>query len=307
MNIDVTDVAKKIGFLKIKLINFIFRCAQWLVRVVYKIPAGGNVHPYLISPEKLNLPKFSTGKYLRIDVGLSDDASHSVECLVDKDDRIIIGIEPHPKNFTGLLFGMPKFHSLSLIYGIVRKGFVTKHIPNLREKFFLVNGAAGSSATPTRRIFYSAFPDRGNSSFYKMQSIKLTGNVVDEHFSVIEFPLSMVFKKILDAGYSFVESLKIDTEGHELEVLRGSGDYLSYVLFCRVECFRGVYEKSVHVDPTVLPDHYIYGDGGYADSASGIIDYLSNYGFKLISTSPGDYVFLNANLEHLLATNEVSP
>ena len=242
MNIVVPNVEKKVGYLKINLINFLYRLTQWLVRIVYKIPAAGDFHSYLTSPEELNLPKFSIGKYLRIDVGLSNDASHSVECLIDKDDRIIIGVEPHPKNFVGLLFGVPKFHSLSLIYGNVRKRYITKNIPNLKQKFFLVNGAAGSSPAPKTRIFYSAFPDRGNSSFYNMQSIKLTGNVVDEYFSVIEFPLSMIFKKILDAGYSFVESLKVDTEGHELEVLRGSGDYLSYVLFCRVECFRGVYE-----------------------------------------------------------------
>ena len=48
-------------------------------------------------------------------------------------------------------------------------------------------------------------------------------------------------------------------------------------------------------------------DGGFADSAKGIIDYLSSYGFRLISTSPGDYVFLNTNLEYLLEKNEVSP
>lgn len=307
MNRCTDCIFKLVGYVKISLITFFFRCAQWLVRVVSKIPSNVHIDHYVFSPEKLTLPKFSNGKYLRIDVGLSDDASHSVQCLVDNDNRIIVGVEAHPKNLPGLLLGVPKFSSLSLIYGVVRRGYITKYIPDLKGRFFLIKGAAGSSPLPRERIFYSAFPDRGNSSFYNMQSVQLTGNIVDESISVVEFPLSMIFKKILEAGYSFVESLKIDTEGHELEVLRGCGEYLNNVLFCRVECFRGIYEKSIHVDPTVLPEHYIYGKDGYADSAKGIVDHLIDYGFRLISTCPGDYVFINENLEYLLDTNEVHP
>jgi hypothetical protein len=285
----------------------LIRFTTLFLRLLYKLPTMIRLSDYTYSPNEIEIPMFAEGKYVRVDVGLSDDASHSVESLIGNDSRIIIGVEPHPLNLMGLLTGVSKFHSISIAFGLVRKGLIFRRIPNLQKRFILVRGAAGSSPNVKPKRFYSAFPDRGNSSFYPMQSLELTGNRIDKYFDVDEFPLSIILEKVLHAGYPFVESLKIDTEGHELEVLQGAGQFLRYVLFCRVECFRGIYDKSKKVDPRVLPQHYVYGEGGFADSAKGIIDYLANFDFRLISTAPGDYILLNRQLEYLLDSNEVAP
>jgi len=260
-----------------------------------------------VSPENIKIASPSSTKFIRIDVGLSDDASHSVECLIDNDDRLIIGIEPHPENIKGLYFGAPKFYSISLKDRIVRKGYILKHIPDLQTRFIVIKGAAGSSEKPVNRKFFSAYPDKGNSSLYNIQSLKSTGNVVDREFDVLEFPLSMVLGEIEQAGFNFVESLKIDTEGHDLEVLKGAGEFIRKILYCRVECFKGVYENASYIKPETQPDHIILGEDGYHDSASAIIEYLEKYDFMLVSSNPGDYVFLNLSLKHLLAEYELYP
>jgi FkbM family methyltransferase len=197
-----------------------------------------------LSPENLEFSVPNDVKFIRIDVGLSNDASHTVECLLNNNDRMVVGIEPHPENINDLYFGAPKFYSVSLRDCYIRKGYIFKEIPDLQKKFIVIKGAAGSSESILKRNFFSAYPDKGHSSFYNIQSLKTTGNIVDKEFEVTEFPLSLLFKQIKKAGFNFVESLKIDTEGHELEVLKGASHDLHKVLYCRVECFKGTYENA---------------------------------------------------------------
>lgn len=261
----------------------------------------------ILKPETISIYRPKTAKFVRIDVGLSNDASHSVECLLDNEDRLIIGIEPHPENIKGLIFGTTKANSISLKDRLVRRGLNCKWTPDLREKFLVINGAAGSSSVPIKRRFYSAYPDKGNSSFYKIHSLELTGNITDREFDVVEFPLSSLLKQITEAGFEFVETLKIDTEGHELEVLKGCGEHIRQILYCRVECFKGIYENSRHAERESLPAHIILGPDGYTDSATSIIKYLEDYNFKLVSSRPGDYLFLNRELESLLTQYEIYP
>lgn len=258
-------------------------------------------------PEAISISRPTTASYVRIDVGLSNDASHSVECLLNTENRLIIGIEPHPENIQGLVYGTAKEHSVSLKDGLVRHGFNCKYIPMLHSRFIVINGAAGASSAPVQRKFYSAYPDRGNSSLYKIQSPKLTGNVTDSEFHVIEFPLSSLLEKVKSAGFEFVETLKIDTEGHELDVLKGCGDNIRQILYCRVECFKGVYENTRFAKRDLTPAHIMLGSGGYIDSATAIIKYLDSYNFRLISSQPGDYIFINRDLESLLIEHEVYP
>jgi len=292
----------------IKFISRAFnKCLRIVQRALTPVAVHGDSEGFIQKPESISIQRPKSARYVRIDIGLSNDASHSAECLLDNDDRLIVGIEPHPENIRGLTYGTSKAHSVSLKDGLVRHGFNCKFISDLRSKFIVINGAAGSSEVPVKRRFYSAYPDKGNSSLYKIQSPQSTGNITDREFDVTEFPLSDLLEKIKSAGFQFVETLKIDTEGHELEVLKGCGENIRNILFCRVECFKGIYENSRYAKPESQPAHIILGQNGFHDSASAIIDYLSKYKFKLVSSRPGDYVFLNQALEGLLQEHEVYP
>lgn len=294
--------------IKAGLVEFSCKLMNRVLRVLYSISYKNKLGSFMgLQPVNLKLSVPENVKFIRIDVGLSDDASHTVECLLDNDDRMILGVEPHPENIKGLYFGTPKFYSVSLKECFVRKGYNFKKIPELQKKFVVIRGAAGSSMTLVNRKFYSAYPDKGNSSLYNIQSIKSTGNVVDKEFEVTEFPLSLLFDAIDSAGFSFVESLKIDTEGHELEVLKGASEHLHKVMYCRVECFKGRYSNALYINPKTQPKHIILGENGYHDSATAIISYLEKYNFKLVSSAPGDYTFINLGLRHLLTEYEIYP
>lgn len=294
--------------IKLNLISILCRVFNRAIRLLYKVfPDGLASHGRVVDPQNISLSNGMFLKFARIDVGLSDDASHSVEFLMENQERLIVGIEPHPENIQKIIKGAPKFHSISLADGYIRKGYLVKRIEELDKKFILVGGAAGSVDIPTTRKFYSAYPDRGNSSLYNFHSKKFSGNEVDKVIEVIEFPLSIILGQLKTLGFNFIESLKIDTEGHELDVLKGAGDYLNMVLYCRVECFVGSFEGSKNAQLESFPSHIILHEDGYSDSASAVIHYLEKFNFKLIASHPGDYVFLNQNLEYLLTQHELYP
>lgn len=294
--------------IKLNLISVLCRVFNKAIRLLYKVfPDGLDSHGRVVDPKNISLSNGMFLKFARIDVGLSDDASHSVEFLMENQERLIVGIEPHPENIQKIIKGTSKFHSISLADGYIRKGYLVRRIEDLDKKFILVGGAAGSVDIPTTRKFYSAYPDRGNSSLYNFHSKKFSGNEVDKVIEVIEFPLSIILEKLKTLGFNFIESLKIDTEGHELDVLKGAGDYLNMVLYCRVECFVGLFEGSKNAKLKSFPSHIILHEDGYSDSASAVIHYLEKFNFKLIASHPGDYVFLNQNLEYLLTQHELYP
>lgn len=289
------------------IIRFFIRVFQKLLKIVcLYLPNSKNTYN-VFKPNDLKLTFPENIKFLRIDVGLSDDASHSVDCLIDHDDRAIIGIEPHPDNIQNLKSGTHKFHSISLDGKYVRKGHNIKKLENIQNFFYLIQGAAGNVRTITKRNFYSSFPDRGNSGFYNTQSEKASGFTVDQVITVDEFPLSALLKQIDFNRFGYIETLKIDTEGHDLEVLKGCGKYLAKVLFCRVECFKGIYPQTQFLDKSKIAGFEIFGENGYYDSASAIIEFLRSKKFYLISTKPGDYVFLNSKLASALEKSEVYP
>ena len=96
------------------ILSILLRIFNILLRIFYKIPSKYSNDVNIYQPESLEIKITDKIKYLRIDIGLSDDAAHSVEALLDNDDRMIIGIEPHPKNIEGLRKGLPKHYSVSL-------------------------------------------------------------------------------------------------------------------------------------------------------------------------------------------------
>lgn len=74
-----------------------------------------------------------------------------------------------------------------------------------------------------------------------------------------------------------------------------------------MECFVGSFERSKTANLKSFPSHIILHEDGYSDSASAVIHYLKKFNFKLIVSHPGDYVFLNQNLEYLLTNYELYP
>jgi FkbM family methyltransferase len=220
---------------------------------------------------------------------------------MDHDDVGVIGIEPHPENCAGVMNGIPeKLWSLCLLNGYSRNGMFKKKFSN--ERFFLIEGAAGGQNGFSMARFFEAYPDKGNSGLYEIQSLENTGNVVKRTLEVVQFPLSEIFSRIDFDRFRYIECLKVDTEGHELEVLKGANDYLESIVFITVEAFRDRYSInkieamlsfSSNIKKLLTGELSADFSSQVIDTGVGIKKFLSERDFLLVNAKPGEWTFLN--------------
>ena len=216
-------------------------------------------------------------KFLRIDIGLSQDATYSAHWLKSNNDRAVIGIEPHPYNINCILTGtcknqhIPNINLNSMTVNINHQ--IQKQI---KDRYILIKGAVDNVLEPTIRTFYSATPDTGNSSLIKENiDSQFNPNSIESSFEVPVFPLTYVLDKIDWNKFQYIEQMKIDTEGNEIPVILSCKEYIKKVIFLRVECWYG-------------PDGY-----DHKDSATPMIAFLKELGFENINQRPGDFKFRN--------------
>lgn len=165
----------------------------------------------LIENDKIKLPEWV--KKVKIDVGLSHNAPNS-RLWFDVDENIcVFGFEPNAvainileSNFKDLLSD-----------------------DNNNKKFFLINCAL-SDEEPTYRDFFITKEDMGTSSLYKPNFFELERI---DNVSVIT--LKEFFNYFPWDKVETIEHLKIDTQGNDLKVLKGCGEYLNKVIFVTVE------------------------------------------------------------------------
>lgn len=177
----------------------------------------------------INFPKKPFDLF--IDVGLSYNAPHSVEILKQNKNAFVIGIEPNPKNC----------HSVRSL--------------NLGERFHLIE--AGASDVEEELVLNMMWPDPGTSSFLEPTDILLSQNYKIEHKVKIK---TLKLKKILDqVDWNFVNdnlfSMKSDTQGFELKVLKGLENYISKIKNLQMECTTwGQYENACDFNEII---HYL--------------------------------------------------
>ena len=103
-------------------------------------------------------------KFLRIDVGLSQDASQSAQWILKTNDRGIIGIEPHPININALLNGDCKnkhIEHININNQSVDHFNISKK--RLNNRYILMKASIDEEIGI--KPFYSTSPDTGNSTF----------------------------------------------------------------------------------------------------------------------------------------------
>tara|TARA_R110000796_G_scaffold243692_1_gene366371 strand:- start:2124 stop:2957 length:834 start_codon:yes stop_codon:yes gene_type:complete len=232
-------------------------------------------------------------KYLTIDIGLSQEAVPISKWLTTngKKDRGVIAVEPLPYNIECLLQGKGKNRGSgqvslneNLIIGNNQPGF------DIKNKFILIEAAIDNVKTPTEKTFYVATPDTGNCSLI---AENITGpsnpNNIEKEIQVTAIPLSYIFDKIDKSRFPFIENLKIDTEGNDINVIKSCNpEDLKRVVFLSIEC------------ALACPQ------GRYRDTATPIINYLKPLGFEVIDNSPSDYKFINTNLKDLIKEHNLT-
>ena len=211
---------------------------------------------------KLILPQNT--KKVMIDVGTSVDWNNSIKYLSEyPNDSAVIGIEPNIDSWL-LAKGIHYFN-------------YKKHIEELPKY---------TKNISSRIIFLpvALAPYEGFAKFYGHDKLG-TSSLLDSAFEttnstvVPTIKLSQVIELVPD-NIEYIEILKIDAEGFDLQILKSGGQYLSRVAVVTVECVNGHLFKS-----------------GYKSKE--IYDFLESNNFKVIPNSKifGTDSFINLKFE----------
>ncbi len=244
---------------------------------------------------KLLLP--DTVRFIRIDVGLAAHASHSAWFLHLYKDRGSIGIEPDPRCIEKLIHGSDLYPEVKRV--IINKQMIMHHnksICDLESRFVLVNCAISDVEALDYVPFYLTDAQlAGDKNQYKVFGTSSLHMPTTEHPSsgyhiqnVMAMPLSEVIKAIPDR-FEFIEEIKIDTEGHDYQVVKSAGEFIKRAVYVTVE------------SGSNAPKHH---HGLVVDSMNStrsvIEEYMESMGFRIDFQDSTDQRYINIRLKHLV-------
>jgi hypothetical protein len=158
---------------------------------------------------------------IRFDIGLSFSAPNSAVWLNQSVDTFVIGVEPNKFN----------------IQSIKTNGLFCKQknikIPYPNDRFMLLHCALDNVSETTEKEFYHMDGDPGVSSLLEPTS-KL-------HYKIREVSdvVTTSFKSLLDLipydRFEYVELVKTDTQGKDLDIIKSCGDKLDKIVYLNSE------------------------------------------------------------------------
>lgn len=157
----------------------------------------------------IHLPKWV--RRVKIDIGLSCNAPQAKVWLENNQDLFVIGIEPNRRNILNILTGMSGFPN-RIDWDAVSK------------KMYLLPYAVSNRQGNQSIEFFDTVGDGGQSSVLKP---KLFG--IKNTYHVKTIMLSSLIQGIISGGQSFIEHIKSDCQGYDLEVLKSAGKWLTHV------------------------------------------------------------------------------
>ena len=162
---------------------------------------------------------------------------------------------------------------------------MVEEIKDIKGKFCLIGGAVDNVAEEfIFQKFYSSYPNIGCSSLIR-ENIEANErglddacekfdhqNKVQQVFNVPSFSLDAVLQHIDWDTYPFIECIKIDVEGKDLDVLKSCKKYMDRVVYFRAEA---------HAVTTM----FVKGEE--------MIQFMHENNFELFDPEEGDYKFIN--------------
>lgn len=220
-------------------------------------------------------------KHIKIDVGLSFDAPHSQNWIdndiANENNIVVFGFEANP-TWNNYILSPIKNRNFKDYHEYT----VQLKYEHLYSKFFLVPVALGNVSAPTEMDFYVPERSQGCCSLLYPNK-KLMGDVVETH-RVPVYNLSDFFDLIDFTKIPYIDYLKVDVQGYDINVLKGAGSYLS--------------ERVVYVTAEPEVEQYI---GAEENSTSNMVAYMQSIGFIHVNHKcTADPTFLNRKFEHLV-------
>ena len=158
-------------------------------------------------------------KRVKLDIGLSYSAPQSQLWLEKEPDLIVFGFEPNPASVQNILNGnIQKRHH--------EHGTPVKS-EYINTRFFVLPFALDNVEKIETSDFYVTSIDCGTSSLYKPKTNSGLGNS-----SIIKVPV-ISLKSFLDLfpwdQIPYIDYIKIDAQGADLNILKSAKDYLREV------------------------------------------------------------------------------
>tara|TARA_B100000035_G_C21018016_1_gene562837 strand:- start:111 stop:818 length:708 start_codon:yes stop_codon:yes gene_type:complete len=219
---------------------------------------------------EFNIP--NNCNHIKIDIGLSYGANQSSTWLDKEPNLFVIGFEPNPEAVENIKAGNIQLRHPS--HAVAGKPLDKKHLDSGR--MVIINKALSNVEKEEEMNFYINSKDCGTSSLY-CHDEKYLGPIE----KIIEVPvinLKMFFHNFPWDKFEYIEYIKIDAQGSDLNILKGAGDYLK--------------ERVVFV--TAEPDGYQY-NGAAECNSDNITKYMISQNFiKINHKNTIDPTFLNS-------------
>tara|TARA_R110000796_G_scaffold207389_1_gene323697 strand:+ start:16 stop:942 length:927 start_codon:yes stop_codon:yes gene_type:complete len=235
-----------------------------------------------------------------VDVGLSETAPNSAVWMKNDPRRCVVGIEPLEYNWgklngtdgteepsiesvdgkelehygTDFTAGYPAIRTKSQSVYTTVDGTGERTL--IKDKFYGLQCAIDNIDTPEEKLFYH-MNEEGSSSLLKPSEKHESSIKKIEKIQCVN--LNSILSHIDWEKFKFIEHLKIDCEGHDLEVIKSAEDYLERIVFI-------TYEMSTHNEGH-WEGHYNFEDSKH---------YLTSKGFVPIRYDGGNMVCFNAKL-----------
>jgi len=214
----------------------------------------------------LKIPEICT--HVKIDIGLSYNSPQSQSWLDTENDVMVFGFEPNTEAYQCIINGnIQKKHPS---HG---NPLNKQHIDSGRMKIF--NLALSNVQNIESMDFYVNSKDCGTSSLYSHDQQYL--GPIDKIIKVPVYSLKMFFDNFPWEKFSYIDYIKIDAQGSDLNILKGAEQYLS--------------ERVVYV--TAEPDGNQYF-GANECNTENIIEYMTSVNFTRIKhPNTVDPTFIN--------------
>ena len=203
--------------------------------------------------------------HIKIDIGLSYNAPQSQDWLTKEPNLMVFGFEPNPELFyDGNIQKRDPAHGEPL-----QKKYIDE------KRFSLVRVALSDVNKVEQMDFYINNNDCGTSSLFKHDEKRLGS--IKKLVKVDVCSLKMFFDNFPWERFEYIDYIKIDAQGSDLNILKSAGKYLQ--------------ERVVFV--TAEPDGYQYY-GAEACNTNNITNYMLSQNFIPINhPNTQDPTFVN--------------
>lgn len=155
---------------------------------------------------------------VKLDVGLSSNAPQAATWLERDPGLLVFGFEPVSENIEHIRRGSSP-HRQRIDPQLVG------------ARFFPIPIALGAASQPTTKRIYVTSIDTGCSSLLRPRTFE-----VGYEEEVAVWPLSSFLQMFPFEDMNYIDHLKTDCQGTDLEILRGADYYLRHVLAVTAEC-----------------------------------------------------------------------